>query len=236
MKRYNPAVGEMTGATGRRRGTRPKSIVRMLLGGALALLLAAAYAYYGIYASGRLALAQTAPASEIMRGFDFGPVWLEQGQTGRYFITAQLPQADTAMWHTSFEVLDSSRQPVFHQDEIRFIGEYQFQSGQRDRSHHQFTLEKGTGNYYFRFKAHNGVYVAKPTSAPVVQFAIRQRVLHGWGLWGPVGGLVAIGLLLLVQALVLISRIGATAPAPSSDTGTGSEPRKSNRLRSARST
>lgn len=210
----------MTGATGRRRGTRPRSILRLLLGGVMALLLAVAFAYYGIYASGRLALAQTAPASEIMRGFDFGPVWLEQGETGRYFITAQLPQADTATWHTSFEVLNSSLQPVFHQDEIRFIGEYQFQSGQRDRSHHQFTLEKGTGYYYFRFKAHNGIYTAAPGSAPVVHFAIRQRVLHGWGLWGPVGGLVAIGLLLVIQALALISRMGAAAPVSPAETGT----------------
>jgi hypothetical protein len=211
----------MSGATGRRRGTRPKSILRLLLLGVLALLLAPAYAWYGVFCSGRLALAQQAPASEIMRGFDFGPVWLEEGEVGRYFITAVLPQADTPTWHTSFEVLDSNKQPVFHEDEIRFIGDYQFRSGQADHSHHQFTLQKGTGYYYFRFHAHNGIYSAGPDSAPVVQFAIRQRVLAGVGLWGPVAGLVAIGLGLVIQALVLISRMGTSAPAQAPEAGTG---------------
>jgi hypothetical protein len=191
-----------------------------LVFGALALVLAPAFAWYGVFCSGRLALAQQAPASEIMRGFDFGPVWLEKGEVGRYFISARLPQADTATWHTSFEVLNESLQPVFHQDEIRFIGDYQFRSGQLDHSHHQFKLEKGTGNYYFRFKAHNGVYKFDPTGEPVVKFAIRQRVLAGWTLWGPVAGLVAIGLLLIVQALVLIARIGSTAPAAQPASGT----------------
>jgi len=205
--------------------------LRLLAWGVVALLLAPAYAYYGVFCSGRLALAQQAPASEVMRGFDFGPVWLEKGEVGRYFITARLPQADTATWHTSFEVLDASRQPVFHQDEIRFIGDYQLRSGQLDRSHHQFTLQKGTGNYYFRFQAHNGVYRADPTGEPVVQFAIRQRVLAGWALWGPVAGLVAIGLLLVVQALLLISRIGAAAPA--AESGTVAGPRRSDGFGSA---
>jgi hypothetical protein len=188
--------------------------------GALALLLAPAYAWYGVFCSGRLALAQQAPATEIMRGFDFGPVWLEKGETGRYFIGARLPQADTATWHTSFEVLDGNKQPVFHQDEIRFIGDYQFRSGQLDRSHHQFRLDKGTGNYYFRFKAHNGVYRFDPTGEPVVTFAIRQRVLAGWALWAPVAALVAIGLLLIAQALLLIARMGATSPVAKPEAGT----------------
>lgn len=209
----------MTGAAGRRRSARPVSILRLLMFGALALALAPAWAYYGMYASGRLALAQQAPASEIMRGFDFGPVWLEQGEVGRYFITAILPQADTPRWHTSFEVLNSSKQPVFRQDEVRFIGDYMFQSGQRDRSHHQFTLTKGTGYYYFRFRAHNGVYNAAPGSMPVVLFAIRQRVLHGWELWGPVAGLLLLGVLLIGSALLQISQLGRPAAAPS-DQGT----------------
>jgi len=199
----------MTGARGRR--GRPAPILRLLLLGACALALAPAWAYFGVFASGRLALAQQAPASEVLRGFDFGPVWLEQGQVGRYFITATLPQSDTASWHTSFEVLNASRQPVFRQDEVRFIGDYMFHAGQRDASHHQFTLQKGTGYYYFRFTAHNGVYKAPPGSAPVVQFAIRQRVLYGWGLWGPAAGLVLLGLLLVARAVILIVRLGQLA-------------------------
>ncbi|MDQ3023854.1 MAG: hypothetical protein M3R04_05650 [bacterium] len=220
-------MGEITGARGRR-GSRPNTILRLLLLGVLALLLAPAYAAYGVLASGRLALAQQAPASEILRGFDFGPVWLEQGEVGRYFINATLPQSDTATWHTSFEVLNSSRQPVFHQDEVRFIGEYQFHPGQSERTHHQFTLQKGTGYYYFRFKAHNGVYDAAPGSAPVVHFAIRQRVVNGWGLWGPVVGLLLTGLLLIASAVITISRLGQpSSRADSSEPGTSAPGRPS---------
>jgi hypothetical protein len=42
----------------------------------------------------------------------------------------------------------------------------------------------------------------------VVQFAIRQRVLHGAGLWGPTAGLALLGLLLIARAVLLIYRIG----------------------------
>jgi hypothetical protein len=209
----------MSGAKGRR-GTRPKTILRLLVLGVLALLLAPAYAYYGVFCSGRLALAQQAPASEILRGFDFGPVWLEQGEVGRYFITATLPQSDTATWNTSFEVLNSALQPVFRQDEVRFIGEYQFHPGQRERSHHQFTLQKGTGYYYFRFHAHNGVYSAAPGAAPVVQFAIRQRVVNGMALWGPVTGLLLLGLMLIGLAVAMIARIGQKSTAAQTEPGT----------------
>jgi len=216
----------MTGAKGRR-GARPKTILRLLLLGVLALLLAPAYALLGVYCSGRLALAQQAPASEILRGFDFGPVWLEKGEVGRYFISATLPQSDTATWRTSFEVLNAARQPVFHQDEVRFIGDYQFHPGQRERTHHQFTLKKGTGYYYFRFKAHNGVYSAAPGSAPVVEFAIRQRVINGWGLWGPVVGLLLAGLLLIARAILTINSLGRTAHPERSESGTAAAGRAS---------
>jgi hypothetical protein len=205
----------MTGGPGRKGRARPRSILRLIVASVLLLALAPAYAAYGVFASGRLALAQQAPASEILRGFDFGPVWLEQGETGRYYITATLPQSETATWNTTFEVLNLDRQPVFRENEVRFIGDYMFRPGQRDRTYRQFKLQKGTGYYYFRFKANNGIFDANPGAMPVVQFAIRQRVLHGWALWGPAAGLLLLGLLAAGRALVLISRLGtARAEAP----------------------
>lgn len=213
----------MTGGGGVARQPRGRSrlIVRLLLLGALLVLLAPLYAFYGIYLSGRLALAQEAPSGEILRGFDFGPVWLEAGEVGRYYISAMLPQADTAVWHTTFEVLDLQRQPVFRQDEVRFIGDHQFTPGGVDRSQHQFTLQKETGYYYFRFRAHNGTFDPSVQAPPAVKFAIRQRVLHGATLWGPAAALLLLGLLLVGRGFLLISRLGDSgAPQPAADDST----------------
>jgi hypothetical protein len=195
----------------RKSATRARRTLALLIGGALLLAAAPLYLWLAVNYSGELALAQTIPASEALRGFDFGPVYLQQGVRQRYFVNATIPQG-TSAWHTAFEVLDSQRLAVFRQDELRFIGEFQFAPGQVHRFAKAFTLDRGTGYYYFRFSALNGSYPANPADPPVVRFAVRQHVIDGLGLWLPVAGLALLGLLYLLQAWLGIARLGA-APA-----------------------
>jgi len=191
----------------RRLRTRARLALKLFL---LSLLLVAAaplYAYLATCYSGHLTLAQTASAADAVRGFDFGPVYLERGSPGRYFISAVLPQCNAGHWLTRFEVLNSQRQSVFREDEVRFIGDFQFRSGERDRYSRTFTLKKDTGYYYFRFTAVNGEYSADAAAPPVVGFAIRQGVISGLGLWLPVAGALFAALLCACLAIVLIRRI-----------------------------
>jgi hypothetical protein len=196
----------------RRPFVQARRTLALLLGGALALAAAPLYLWLALNYSGALALAQTIPASEALRGFDFGPVYLKQGVRQRYFVNATIP-AGTSAWHTSFEVLDSQRLAVFKQDELRFICDFQFAPGAVHRYAKAFTLARETGYYYFRFRALNGDYQTSPLAPPVVRFAIRQGVIDGLGLWLPVAALLLIGLLSLSQAWMAISRLGASAGA-----------------------
>jgi hypothetical protein len=191
---------------------RVKWVCWLLLGGLLLLGAGPAYAYLALGYSGRLALAQQVSAADVTRGIDFGPVYLEQGAPGRYYLSAVMPQCPAGYWQTRFEVLDSAKAAVFSEDEIRFIGEFMFQPGQADRFCKDFTLSKNTGYYYFRFSSINGAYPAVAGDPPVLSFAIRQRVLAGYGLWAPAAGLMLLGLLLAFlgvrQIRVLAAEIG----------------------------
>jgi hypothetical protein len=201
---------------------RARRIGTILLWGAMLVMLAPLYAWLAINYSGHLALAQTASADQTVRGFDFGPVYMRQGQPGRFYISAMLPQVDGGVWQTHFEVLDAQKLPVFRQDEMRFIGDYMFHAGNSDRFQKTFTLDRATGYYYFRFAADNGVYHTSAGDPPVVSFAVRQGVLDGWALWGPSIGAFIAGLLLLGLGFAAIRRLGSqpfprerkTAPAP----------------------
>jgi len=206
----NPGAAPPEAPEGRSRAhLRVRRILGVLLIGIACVLLAPVYVWLALNYSGKLALAQTASADQTVRGFDFGPVYMEQGVPGRFYISAVLPQVDSAAWQTTFEVLDAQKQPVFRQDEVRFIGDYMFHAGQRDRYQKTFTLNRSTGYYFFRFTAANGVYHTVPGDPPVVEFAVRQNVIDGWWLWGPAGGLLLLGLLLLGLGLGAIRRIGA---------------------------
>lgn len=167
------------------------------------------YAYVMLNYSGRLALAQQISAADCARGFNFGPVYLEEGATGRYYISAVLPEVDGNYWHTTFEVLDEQLQPVFKQDELHIIGDYELAAQQRERYAKRFTLDKETGYYYFRFQALNGVYDANQQSPPVVEFAVRQHVAAGAVLWAPAAVMLTLGLLLIWLAIALARQLSA---------------------------
>ena len=167
------------------------------------------YAWLGLNFSGRMALSQNASAAQVVRGFDFGPVYLVQGQPGRYTISAQLPACDAGYWQTRFEVLDGKGLSVFREDEVRFIGDFQFQPGVRDTYTKNFELEKETGYYYFRFTAVNGEYSANPSAPPVVRFTIRQGVLTGWALWLPAASMLLLGAAGAWLALFLLQRLAS---------------------------
>jgi hypothetical protein len=197
------------GDPARRRRAQARSALRQIIFGVFLLLLAPAYAWYAIMLSGRLSLSQQAPAGEVLKGFNFGPVYLTEGEPGRYFITARLPDSQATVWQTSFEVLDENRRPVFRQDEVRIIGDYHFAPGQREHYRGYFELAEATGYYYFRFKAKNGEYGADPSAPPVVSFAVRQGVLAGWIVWGPAAAVVLLGLLLTSAGFRRAAEVGA---------------------------
>jgi hypothetical protein len=190
---------------------RARRILALLLCGTALILLAPAYAWLAIHYSGKLSLAQTCSAAQVVRGFDFGPVYMREGVPGRYFLSATLPQVENGVWQTTFEVLDAQKQPVYRQDELRFIGDYLFQPGEQDRYQKGFTLDRATGYYYFRFTAENGLYNTEAGAPPVVEFAVRQNVIDGWLLWGPAGGALLLGILLFGLALGTIMRLRAGA-------------------------
>ena len=206
------------------RRARARSVLVQFVWALLLLGAAPAYLWLALNYSGELALAQKAPAAAALRGFDFGPVYLQQGVRQRYFISTTIPHDTGGAWQTRFEVLDSQRQPVFKQDELRFIGDYQFEPGQRTRMAKAFTLDAATGYYYFRFTALNGSYAANPQTPPVVEFAVRQRVADGYGLWLPAGLLALAAAGWLMALWLTVSRLGADAgaAAPSRRTQRGS--------------
>jgi hypothetical protein len=221
---YNPPVVEMKrGASPQTRRRVARARVRLiawlLVLGLLALGLGPLYAYLVQNYSGQLVLAQRASAAEVARGVDFGPVYLEQGVPGRYFITARLPQIEGDFWHTAFEVLDEQRTPVFRQDELRIAGSFDFTPGKSERSAKRFVLDKETGYYFFRFSAVNGVYDANLSDPPVVQFAVRLGVIHGLGLWLPTLGLVGLGILLISLGCRMVKSLGASLRGSSSHPG-----------------
>ncbi|GEM_PF-1433077 len=185
-----------------------RALIWLLSLGVLLCALGPLYGWLAINHSGALVLRQQISAADVARGFDFGPVYLEQGAAGRYFLSAVLPEVDGDWWHTTFEVLSDSREPVFHQDELRIIGDFDLEPGQRERHAKRFTLDKDSGYYYFRYRAVNGVYDANPDAPPVVEFAVRQRVIAGAALWVPVGASLALGLLLLWLAVSLMRHLG----------------------------
>ena len=176
--------------------------------GLILCLGAIGYAWFGQNYSGKLVLAQTIPPAEASRGFDFGPVYLSQGTTSRYFLSALIPPAKQDYWLTSFEVLDAQLQPVYRQDEVRFIGDHQFTPGTYDRYSKTFTPDKATGYFYFRFTAQNGAYSENQLGKPVVEFSVRSGVLAGTALWGPAAGMFCTGLLLLCLATGYVSKLG----------------------------
>lgn len=188
---------------------RARGIMWLLALGLLLALAGPGWGYLAYTYSGKLVLAQQIPADLVARGFDFGPVYLERGSAGRYFLSALLPETESGTWHTTFEVLDEQKTPVFRQEELRFIGDFQFEPGQRDAFAKAFLLDRDTGYYYFRFTAVNGVYDTNPAAPPVVEFAVRQGVIQGSLLWLPVIGLIILGLLFIARAVVLINRLGA---------------------------
>jgi len=197
----------------------------MLGGGILLLLAGPLYGWLAVNYSGELALAQKISAADAVRGFSFGPVYLQSGQTCRYFISAALPPTDEGYWHTSFEVLNEQLDPVFRQDELRFIGDFKLKAGKRDRYHKAFCLTKDTGSFWFRFTAHNGHFPENLNVSPVVEFAVRQNVISGWSLWLPVAGMLLLGAVLVLRALIYINRLGAsTRVDAASDQGTVRRP------------
>lgn len=176
--------------------------------GLLCCALGPLYAYVTLNYSGQLALAQQISAADCARGFNFGPVYLEEGVSGRYYISAVLPSVEGNYWHTTFEVLDDQLQPVFKQDELHIIGDYELAAQHRERYAKHFTLNKETGYYYFRFQALNGAYNANQQAPPVVEFAVRQHVAAGALLWAPAAGLLALGLLLIWLGIALAHHLG----------------------------
>lgn len=200
-----------------KRGTSPRErakLRRRVRAGlwllALGIVLAASgpvWAWWALNHSGRLALRQTINAHDVARGFEFGPVYLEAGVPGRYFLTATLPKVDGDYWHTSFEVLDDQHVPVYRQDELRIIGNYDFTAGERERYAKRFTLDKETGYYWFQFRSVNGQYSADPAAAPVLEFSIRQHVVTGTMLWIPAGAASGLGLVLCFSAIWWLRRL-----------------------------
>src|SRR5690606_24795744 len=55
-------------------------------------------------------------------------------------------------------------------------------------------------------RSENGIFNVNQNAPPVVEFSVRQGVVHGLMLWLPFGGLLSVGLLLLCVSLWLRSR------------------------------
>lgn len=178
----------------------------MAVFGLFLILLAFSWQWWAFNLSGRLSLSQQISAEEFQRGFSFGPVYIEEGSTGRYFVRATLPDTADGMWISRFEVRDSSGLPVFGQDEVRLYGEHRFRPGERDYIRKQFSLDRETGYYYFHFKSENGIFSENHNAPPVVEFTVRQGVVHGMLLWLPFGCLLGLGLLLTLISLWLRSQ------------------------------
>lgn len=213
---YNPRVVEMRGdaaAVRRALRKRARAALRLLGAGLLLCALAPIYIWAALNLSGRLALCQTAPASGMLRGFDFGPLYLRAGQPCRYFIRLVLPAGAPASWTTRFEVLDEGKRPVFREDEARFIGSQTFTAGRPASLARAFTLNKQSGYYYFRLSGADSAYGPDQQGVPVASLAVRQGVISGLWLWLPALALLILGSASLGLAVNAVRRLGAARPA-----------------------
>jgi hypothetical protein len=200
---------KMTQASSKqRRRALVRSITRLFIAGVICVALGPLYFWWCMNHSGELALKQTISAGEAARGFDFGPVYMRQGVSGRYFIEVDIPAGEEDYWLTSFEVLDSQLKPVYRQDEIRYIGEFPFATGGTDAYAKSFTPDRVSGYFYFRFTSDNGVYSAEQFNTPVVEFMVRQGVITGYALWLPAAGAPLLGLILLAIAVLQTGVLG----------------------------
>jgi len=193
----------------RRLRARVRALVWLFGAGLILLVLGPLYAYLCYYYSGELTLAQKISSADVARGFDFGPVYMREGVPGRYYLSAVLPEVDGDYWQTSFEVLDETKMPVYRQDELHIIGDFEFEPGQQTSYVKNFTLDKESGYYYFRYTAVNGVYDANKTAGPVVEFAVRQGVITGPVFWAPAGAALLAGIILLILGFGLVKALNS---------------------------
>jgi hypothetical protein len=186
-----------------------RSVLRLSLAALSLAALSAAWGYGAVYLSGRLSLAQTAPAIELPKGFDFGPVYLNEARPSRFFITATVPDSPGRSWHTSFEILDLNKRAIYKEEELRFIGEYFFMPGEATSFQKQFTLNRDSGYYYFRFSSLSGTYPADSALRPAISFAVRQNVIPDAWIAGGVAFTGLLALILFGLAISAIRRLGA---------------------------
>lgn len=207
----------MTGeaaAVRRRLRSRARAALRLFCAGLLLCALAPIYLWAALNLSGKLALCQTAPASAVLRGFDFGPLYLREGQACRYFVSMAIPEGAEGIWTSRFEVLDEGRQPVFREDEARIIGALHFEPGARARIARGFTLDRQSGYYYFRLSSADGAYSQVQQAVPVASLTVRQGVVSGPWLWLPALSLLLLGAVCLGLALGAIRGLGAVRMPP----------------------
>lgn len=141
-------------------------------------LFAAGFFIWGLFLSGRVVFLHSVSAEDVTRGFDFGPVWIEDNSDYRARLSMVIPQSGK-FWETSFTVLDLNKAEVGGESLFLATTQPEFAPGKRTVRDNFFNLSGESGWHYFRFKQIAGAYPPPGAmGAPVASLEIKSGVVE----------------------------------------------------------
>ncbi len=133
---------------------------------------------WGLFFSGKVIFLHSVSAEDVTRGFDYGPIWIEEGPKYRARLGMVIPQSGK-FWETSFSVLDLNKAEVGKETLFLATTQPEFAPGKRTIKDNYFTLSGDSGWHFFRFQQIAGAYPAPGAmGAPVASLEIRAGVLE----------------------------------------------------------
>lgn len=133
---------------------------------------------WGLFFSGKVIFLHSVSSEDVTRGFDYGPVWLEEGSKYRARLGMVIPQSGK-FWETSFSVLDLNKAEVGRETLFLATTQPEFAPGKRTVRDNYFTLSGESGWHYFRFQQIAGAYPPPGAmGAPVANLEIKSGVME----------------------------------------------------------
>lgn len=188
--KYSGSASKTRPITGGFKRTR-----RSPLGLILLVLIVGLIAYYWYTnLKGNIIFLQSVGATEITRGYDFGPIFLKRNVYYRSEIMLTVPET-TDWWTISTQLLNSNKQQLT--SDIRLLApgiSPKVQKGKRwveSKVFKQSFIESGF--YYLNVKQTDGTAMLEQSSHPVVRILVKEDVGIPW-----------VGYLILVVTFLVI--------------------------------
>lgn len=144
----------------------------------LLVIVSIGFFVWGLFFSGKVVFFHSVSAEDVTRGFDYGPIWIEEGPKYRARLGMVIPQSGK-FWETSFSVLDLNKAEVGKETLFLATTQPEFAPGKHTIKDNYFTLSGDSGWHYFRFQQIAGAYPAPGAmSAPVASLEIKAGVME----------------------------------------------------------